>query len=77
MTETHCKTPAFLDFPAVCHVLGLKPGRAARTFLWRNARVGLAPSPYKIGPNKIAWRATDIEAFISSRKAVLYAKETA
>lgn len=77
MAETQTNTPAFLDFLAVCRALGLKPGRAARTFLWRNARLGLAPSPYKIGPNKIAWRATDIEAFIASRKAVLYAKETA
>ncbi|MBX7187805.1 MAG: AlpA family phage regulatory protein [Vicinamibacteria bacterium] len=76
-TPRFAGTPAFLDFPAVCHVLGLRSGRAARTWCWRNAIRGAFPAPVKLGPSRIAWRATDIEAFIASRKPVTYAKEAA
>jgi predicted DNA-binding transcriptional regulator AlpA len=72
-TDFLAVAPAFMDFEAVCHVLGLKPGRAARLFMWRNAKTGAFPAPCKLGPSRIAWRSNSIAAFIASRKPVLYA----
>ena len=75
-TSPHTNNAAFLLFPAVCSLFGLTPGRAARTFLWRNARNGRMPAPVKLGPSRIAWRTADIEAFIASRQPVTYAAST-
>ncbi len=69
--------PAFLDFNAVCAVLGLPPNRKSRHFFWRNGRSGAFPAPVKIGPSKIGWRSEDIADFIASRRRVIYATAAA
>jgi prophage regulatory protein len=33
--------------------------------LWRRCKDGSFPSPLKIGPNRVAWARTDVEAWMS------------
>lgn len=68
-------SPAFLDFHAVCHVLGLPSTKRSRIWMYRNAKSGAFPAPIKLGPAKVAWRAEVIAEFIKSRKVVKYAKK--
>jgi predicted DNA-binding transcriptional regulator AlpA len=56
----------YLDLRAVQRLTGGK----SRSTLWRWARAGLFPKPYRIGPNSIAWRRSDIDAWMKSRVAI-------
>ena len=37
-----------------------------RTTLWARVKAGTFPAPLKIGDSRIAWRASDVEAWIAS-----------
>ena len=41
----------------------------SRMTLWRRVRDGSFPSPVKIGPRTIGWKAGDVERWIESRPA--------
>jgi prophage regulatory protein len=56
----------YLDLRAVQRLTGGK----SRSTLWRWARAGLFPKPYRIGPNSIAWRRADVEEWVESRSVV-------
>jgi prophage regulatory protein len=39
----------------------------SRVTIWRYERAGLFPTRIKLGPNRVGWRAEEIEAWIESR----------
>jgi prophage regulatory protein len=41
----------------------------SRTTLWRLIRAGSFPTPVRLSPGRVGWRAEDVEAFIRSREA--------
>ena len=41
--------------------------RCSRATLWRWRRAGNFPAPVELGPNTLAWRRKDVEAWIASR----------
>jgi len=51
-----------LRFPEVQERVGL-----SRTHIWRLERTGEFPQRVKLGPRCVAWRASEIEAWIESR----------
>lgn len=54
----------FLRQPEVVETTGLSP-----TTIWRRERAGNFPKRRKIGPQLVAWRSDEIEAWIKSRPA--------
>src|SRR5438045_835999 len=38
----------------------------SRTTIWRMARIGMFPRPYRISPGAVGWDSTDIEAWIQA-----------
>jgi prophage regulatory protein len=38
--------------------------------LWRRCKDGSFPAPVKIGPNRIAWRAVDVKAWLAALRHV-------
>lgn len=45
----------------------LKASGLSRTTLWRYERAGSFPRRLKLGPNRVGWRADEVEAWIESR----------
>ena len=43
----------------------------SRTSLWRDVRDGRLPSPLRIGPNAVRWRASDVRAYLNGGKEPL------
>ena len=39
----------------------------SRTSLWRLVRAGQLAPPVALSPGRVAWRESDVEAFLSSR----------
>ncbi len=39
---------------------------------WRWIKVGDAPAPIRLGGNRVAWKQSDIEAWVSARESVPY-----
>ncbi len=64
--------PVLMSFEDVCALLGMKTGRDSRLFFWRGAKNGTFPAPVKLGAAKIAWRASEIEAFVQNLKPAEY-----
>jgi len=44
-------------------------GRSA-TSLWRDVNAGIFPAPRQIGPKRIGWLASEVEAWLESRPVV-------
>lgn len=44
-------------------------GRSA-TSLWRDVNAGIFPAPRQIGPKRIGWLASEVEAWLKSRPVV-------
>jgi prophage regulatory protein len=44
-------------------------GRSA-TSLWRDVNAGIFPPPRQIGPNRIGWLASEVQAWLESRPVV-------
>lgn len=65
-------TPALLDFEAVCARVGRPATQASRLYFWRGAKAGTFPVPVQLSAARIAWRADEIEAWISSRPRAPY-----
>ena len=42
-------------------------GGISQPTIWRMRRAGTFPQPVKISPNRIAWRESDVRAWIDSR----------
>jgi prophage regulatory protein len=40
----------------------------SRATAWRWARAGILPKSVRVGPRVVGWRASEIEAFIRSRR---------
>lgn len=57
--------PAFYREPDILALVG-----CSKATLWRWRRDGLFPPPVELGPNSLAWRREDVEAWIASRPAV-------
>jgi len=49
----------FLPWPEVHRLTGGKP----RSTVWRWQKAGRFPAPVHIGPNSVAWRRSEIEAW--------------
>lgn len=62
-------------FPEVAHLLGRKPDRTSRIYLWRLQRRSAFPSALQISPNRIAWRRDSVLEWMASRPTVRYAKD--
>lgn len=41
----------------------------SRSTLWRWIKQGIFPTPIKLGPRRIAWRRSDVNAWLDSRGA--------
>lgn len=41
--------------------------RKSRSSVYRDIRAGTFPQPVKIGPRSVAWKSTDVEAWLASR----------
>ncbi len=39
----------------------------SETTIWRYGRAGLLPPPIRLGPGRVAWQSSAIEAWIESR----------
>jgi len=46
----------------------------SRAQLWRDVRAGLFPAPIETGPNSLAWRRSEIEAWKASRPRRTYGR---
>jgi prophage regulatory protein len=44
-------------------------GRSA-TSLWRDVKAGIFPAPRQLGPNRIGWLNSEVQAWIESRPVV-------
>ena len=44
----------------------------SRVQLWRDIRAGIFPAPFELGPNRIAWSRSEIEAWKASRPRRTY-----
>lgn len=53
-----------LPLPAVVHKIG-----ASRASIYAWVRDGRFPKPRKLGPRRVAWLASDLDAWIASRQA--------
>ena len=62
-----------IDFTAVAIIIGRRPDRATRLFLWRLMRRGAFPAALKVSEARIAWSRTEVEEWIASRPRVNYA----
>lgn len=54
----------FLSFPEVKKIVG-----RSRVTLWRWVRAGIFPKPRQIGPNSVAWVASEVRAWAKSKAA--------
>ena len=45
----------------------------SRVQRWRKVRDGSFPAPVQLGPNSIGWRESDINVWLASRPAVMWA----
>jgi prophage regulatory protein len=52
----------FLRLPEVLAIV-----KVSRITLWQWRRAGQFPAPIRLGPNTIAWRASDVEKWASTR----------
>ncbi len=43
--------------------------KVSRPTLWSWRRAGTFPAPIRLGPNTIAWRQSDVEAWLKKRPA--------
>ena len=78
MTETHRNSEsesALLTFEPMCSFIGLPMTRATRIFAWRGARTGLFPAPVKVGAHRVAWRRSEVAAWLESRPRAAYAQD--
>ena len=57
--------PAFYREADILALIG-----ASKATLWRWRRDGSFPQPVELGPNTVAWRREDVEAWIASRPSV-------
>lgn len=64
MTEDLKQPVTYLSLPAV---MARVPVSRATIFRW--VRTGHLPAPRRIGPNRIAWRESDIDAWCAERPA--------
>jgi prophage regulatory protein len=55
----------FLRLPEVADVTGLSP-----TTIWRREKEGRFPRRRRVGPNAVAWRSDEVEAWIRGRPEV-------
>ncbi len=53
-----------LPLPAVMYRVGV-----SRTAIYEWMGRGMFPKPVKLGPRRVAWRSTDIEAWLAEREA--------
>lgn len=60
-------TDSFIRWRDLKPLLGISRTTAWR---WQNSPGSSFPRPRKLGPNSVAWRASEVEAFIASRNAV-------
>lgn len=67
--------PVLIDFRAVAALIGRGADRTLRLYLWRGARAGTFPAPIKVSENRIAWRRSEVEAWIASRPQVNYSQD--
>lgn len=58
-------TDHILNTPAVCKILGI-----SRPTLWRWCRDGLFPRSIQLGPRRVGFRASDVQAWLDSRAEV-------
>ena len=56
------KSQVFLRRAAVCRRTGLPAST-----LYRYVAQGLFPRPYRLGPNTVAWLATDVDSWCATR----------
>lgn len=67
--------PREQETPAIAPTALLRPAEAAewlqvaRVTLWRLSRSGALPKPIKIGRRAIAWRASDLHAWLAKQAA--------
>lgn len=46
-----------------------KTGCGSHSSLWRWIRLGKFPKPIRIGPKSVAWRESELDAWLASREA--------
>jgi predicted DNA-binding transcriptional regulator AlpA len=66
-TEKHCFAPD-ADLVSMKQLLARLAISRATAYRWMSQ--GLLPAPLKLGPSKIAFRASEIDAFLSERPRV-------
>ena len=49
----------------------------SRVTIWRRVRAGTFPPPVELGVNSVGWPASEITAWLKSRKRRTYGAETA
>jgi prophage regulatory protein len=70
--------PAEIPDPLICGWAALSlVVRRSRWQLWRDIRLGRFPAPIELGPNSVAWRRTEVEAWLASRPRRTYASPAA
>jgi prophage regulatory protein len=52
-----------LDWPELQRVVGL-----SRPQVWRLRQEGTFPLPLRLSPNRVAWRASEVERWINTRE---------
>jgi prophage regulatory protein len=52
---------------ALCAIIG-----RSRAQVWRDIRAAKFPAPIELGPNSVAWRQSELDAWIASRPRRTY-----
>jgi predicted DNA-binding transcriptional regulator AlpA len=69
------RTRELVQFPETAGLVGREANQVTRLYLLRQIKAGTFPAPLQLSPGRIAWRRSEVEAWIASRPRVKYAAE--
>lgn len=61
--QIHCASERLIRVREVAQIIGYSV-----TSIWRRCKDGSFPLPVRIGPGAVAWRHSEIEAWMNSRQ---------